>query len=98
MVFTMYSPRPTPSLWEERELSALWKRSNSSGSSAPIGINSNDVYLYIGPPNHDLTRLDGAYRINDSDKTKYTVDRAEKIFAGDRAVYIWAVIRKTTEA
>lgn len=69
-----------------------------TGTHTPIGINSNDVYLYIGPPNHDLTRLDKTYRINDSDKIKYTVDRAEKIFAGDRAVYVWAVIRKTTEA
>ena len=23
----MYRPRPTPSLWVEREVSALWKRS-----------------------------------------------------------------------
>ena len=27
------------------------------GERTPIGINRNDVYLYIGPANHDLTKL-----------------------------------------
>src|SRR5699024_1589050 len=34
MVFTIYSPSPTPSRSAERDLSALWKRSKSRGSSS----------------------------------------------------------------
>lgn len=68
-----------------------------SGERTPLGVNKNDVFLYIGPPRHDLTKLGPSYRINDSDGKKYTVDKTEKIFVGDEAVYVWAVIRKTTE-
>ncbi len=67
------------------------------GSFTPIGINSNNVYLYIGPADHDLTKLDKAYRIHDSDKNTYMIDRSEKIVVKSETVYIWAVIRKTTE-
>ena len=67
------------------------------GEHTPIGINKNDVYLYIGPASHDLTKLDATYRIHDRDNNKYMIDRAEKIMVQDTIVYIWAVIRKTTE-
>lgn len=68
-----------------------------NGEHTPLGINKNDVFLYIGPTRHDLTKLDGTYRLNDCDGVKYTADKAEKIYIGDRALYIWAVIRRTTE-
>lgn len=68
-----------------------------SGDHTPIGINNNDVYLYIGAPNHDLTKLDETYRINDSENNKYMIDKSEKIFIGNTPLYIWAVIRKTSE-
>lgn len=67
------------------------------GEHTPIGINRNDVYLYIGPADHDLTKLDRTYRIRDKNNFKYMIDRAEKIMVKDNTVYIWAVIRKTTE-
>ncbi len=67
------------------------------GELTPIGINKNDVYLYIGPAGHDLTKLGLSYRINDFEQNKYMIDRAEKIRVNDKTVYIWAVIRKTTE-
>ena len=67
------------------------------GEHTPIGINKNDVYLYIGPASHDITKLDITYRIHDRDNNKYMIDRAEKIMVKDTIVYIWAVIRKTTE-
>ncbi len=68
-----------------------------SGDVTPIGINRNNVYLYIGPAGHDLTRLDKTYRIHDSDNNSYLIDRAEKIKVKNNIVYIWAVIRQTTE-
>ena len=67
------------------------------GERTPIGVNRNDVYLYLGPANHDLTRLDDKYRIHDIENNIYMIDRAEKIKVQDKTVYIWAVIRKTTE-
>lgn len=67
-----------------------------TGDITPVGINSNNVYLYIGPAKHDLTKLDKSYRILDSDKS-YLIDRAEKITVKNNTVYIWAVIRQTTE-
>lgn len=67
-----------------------------SGERTPIGVNRNDVYLYIGPPSHDLTKLSGEFRINGAD-SKYIADKTEKIYLGDSPVYIWAVIRKVTE-
>lgn len=68
-----------------------------SGDITPIGINRNHVYLYIGPASHDLTKLDKTYRIHDSDNNSYLIDRAEKIKVKNNIVYIWAVIRQTTE-
>ncbi|MBR5190991.1 MAG: hypothetical protein IKW34_03035 [Clostridia bacterium] len=67
------------------------------GSYTPLGINKNNVYLYIGPSTHDLTKLDKSYRIHDKDNNKYTIDRAEKIIVNDSVIYIWAVVRQTTE-
>ncbi len=67
------------------------------GDRTPIGINKNNVYLYIGPANHDLTKLDNSCRIHDSENCKYIIDRAEKITVKNNTVYIWAVIRQTTE-
>lgn len=68
-----------------------------TGDVTPIGINRNSVYLYIGPARHDLTRLDKSCRIHDGDNNLYLIDRAEKITVKNNTVYIWAVIRQTTE-
>ena len=68
-----------------------------TGDMTPIGINHNNVYLYIGPARHDLTKLDKSYRIHDGENNSYLIDRAEKITVKNNAIYIWAVIRQTTE-
>lgn len=67
------------------------------GSFTPIGINKNNVYLYIGPADHDLTKLDSTFKIHDNENHKYIIDRAEKISVENTVVYIWAVIRQITE-
>lgn len=67
------------------------------GSFTPLGINKNNVYLYIGPGTHDLTKLDSTYRLHDSENKKYIIDRAEKITVSNSVIYIWAVVRRTTE-
>lgn len=68
-----------------------------TGDFTPIGRNRQDVYLYIGPKNHDLTKFDSSYRICDSDGNAYMVERAEKINFKNEIVYIWAIIRKVAE-
>lgn len=67
------------------------------GDFTEIGVNKNDVYLYLGPANHDLTCLSEDARVIDSDNALYKIDRCERVMLGDKCVYIWAVIRKTTE-
>ena len=68
-----------------------------TGDVTPIGKNTQDVYLYIGPREHDLTKFNFFYRIYDADNNSYIIDRAEKVTFKNEVVYIWAIIRKTTE-
>lgn len=66
------------------------------GVYTQIGFNSQGHYLYIGPPEPDLTQLaDGEYLLSHSEK--YQIDRAEKVHRGDKVFYIWAIIRTIVE-
>ena len=66
------------------------------GVYTQIGFNSQGHYLYIGPPDPDLTACaDGAFLL--SDGIKYQIDRAEKVYNGNRVFYIWAIIRTIVE-
>ena len=69
-----------------------------TGDFTPIGRNTHDIYLYLGPKAHDITKLDNTYRVVDVHTNKYVVDRAEEIKFNDETVYIWAIIRKVSEA
>lgn len=66
-----------------------------SGIYTEIGYNSEGHYLYIGPPDCDLTDADGCYLI--SEGIKYRIDRAEKVYFGKEVFYIWAIIRIIVE-
>ena len=65
------------------------------GVNTEIGYNSQGYYLYIGPPEHDLTVNEDALII-DGD-VKYQIDRAEKIKFGEDVLYVWAVVRTVVE-
>lgn len=66
------------------------------GVNTEIGYNSQGHYLYIGPPNPDLTAAeDGAYIVCGTEK--YRIDRAERVYKGDEVFYIWAIIRVIVE-
>lgn len=67
------------------------------GDYTEIGVNENNVYLYLGPANHDLTRLSADARLVDGGGALYKIDKSEKVLFGGKCIYIWAVIRKTTE-
>lgn len=65
------------------------------GVNTEIGYNSEGYYLYIGPPETDITADNGNYVYCGGDK--YRIDRAEKVYKGENVFYIWAVIRKMVE-
>lgn len=67
------------------------------GVNTEIGYNSQGHYLYIGPPDPDLTLAqDGEYISCLGEK--YRIDRAEKVYRGNDVFYIWAIIRVIVEA
>ena len=66
------------------------------GVNTEIGYNTEGYYLYIGPPSPDITLGEGGSRII-CDEEAYRIDRAEKVYLGNKVFYIWAVIRKTSE-
>ena len=66
------------------------------GVNTEIGYNSQGHYLYIGPPYPDLTAAEDGEYISCLGE-KYRIDRAEKVYRGDKVFYIWAVIRVIVE-
>lgn len=66
------------------------------GVNTEIGYNSQGHYLYIGPPEPDLTLAPSDSYIAAVGK-KFRVDRAEKVYKGDDVFYIWAVVREIVE-
>jgi len=66
------------------------------GVNTRIGFNREGYYLYLGPPEHDLTRLGRDMWIQCGEE-RYTVDRAEAVHFGDEASHIWAIIRSMVE-
>lgn len=66
------------------------------GVYTDIGFNSEGHYLYIGPPEFDLTAAaDGTYLTENG--VKYRIDRAEKVYKDNSIFYIWAIIRIIVE-
>lgn len=62
------------------------------GTYTDIGKNTSGHYLYIGPPDHDISRLDEtAYLV--SGDTKYIISRAERCYLGEKVTHIWAILR-----
>ncbi len=66
------------------------------GVNTEIGYNSQGHYLYIGPPDPDITQAEEGgciYCLGE----KYRIDRAEKVYRGNEIFYIWAIIRVIVE-
>jgi len=68
------------------------------GVQTDIGYSDQSYYLYIGPVNHNLSALPQDAWIADSDNKKYSINKAEKVFLGNNALYIWAIVRSVEEA
>lgn len=67
-----------------------------NGVNTVIGFNSQGHYLYIGPPDHDLTALTNEQWLESNGK-KFTVDRCEKVYFKNEVIYLWAIIREIVE-
>ncbi len=66
------------------------------GVNTEIGYNSQGHYLYIGPPDPDITNLENGEYVSCGGE-RYRIDRAEKVYKGNSVFYIWAVIRVIVE-
>ena len=66
------------------------------GVNTEIGYNSQGHYLYIGPPDPDLTAANEGEYVRCMGE-KYRIDRAEKVYRKDEPFYIWAIIRVIVE-
>ena len=64
------------------------------GVNTEIGYNPEGYYLYIGPPDADVTNTEEYIECSEE---KYRIDRGEKVYLKDEVLYIWAVVRKMTE-
>lgn len=62
------------------------------GAYTDIGKSSSGYYLYIGPSNHDITKLDETSFLLSGD-IKYVISRAEKCYLGENVTHIWAILR-----
>ena len=63
-----------------------------AGVNTRIGYNSEGHYLYIGPPEYDLT-VAGADTLLSAGGVDYRIDRTEKVYRGAEVFYIWAIVR-----
>ncbi len=67
------------------------------GIDTQIGFNAQGHYLYIGPPEHDLTAVQDSDFMIESGDVRYRIDRAEKVYCGESVFYVWAIIRTVVE-
>ncbi len=67
------------------------------GTYTPIGRDANGLYLYIGPSDRDLSRLETQGRVIDFENRQYIIQRAETVFRGDKIFYFWAILKEVKE-
>lgn len=63
------------------------------GKYTEIGKNKEDYYLYIGPPDIDISQVDGEFVTLSIDEVPYLVYRTEKHNISGENAYNWAIIR-----
>ncbi|NCC87335.1 MAG: hypothetical protein EOM05_05640 [Clostridia bacterium] len=68
------------------------------GLQTDIGFSEQGYYLYIGPEKHNLSALPKDAWIADCDNKKYYINKVEKVFLGNKALYIWAIVKSVEEA
>lgn len=68
------------------------------GIHTDIGLQDTGSYLYIGPSNHDASKLPYDAYIKDFNNKKYSISRCEKVYMGKDIFYVWAIIKEIQEA
>lgn len=63
------------------------------GKFTEIGKNKEDYYLYMGPPDVDISAVDGLKTHLYIDEKEYLVYRTERHTVMSQTVYFWAIIR-----
>lgn len=63
------------------------------GKFTEIGKNREDYYLYMGPPDVDISSVDGIKTHLYIDEKEYLVYRTERHTVMSQTVYFWAIIR-----
>lgn len=63
------------------------------GINTEIGFAGQGYYLYIGPAEHDPEKAGRDVRVKIGDE-EFTVTHSEKMYFGEEAVYIWAVLAR----
>ena len=66
------------------------------GILSEIGFVDEGHYLYIGPAEHSLMNLPGKTEIRVGGD-RYFVKRADQVYAGEQAIYTWAVLQTLHE-
>lgn len=66
------------------------------GVDTEIGFAGKEYYLYLGPAEHDLQKLGAGVTVR-IEKDAFTVSRSEKIYLGEDALYIWAVLIRVVQ-
>lgn len=66
------------------------------GIPTDIGVNDSGYFLLIAPPSMMLDRIGRKGFICDG-RNKYNIDRMERIFLGEKVLYLWAVVKNHTE-
>lgn len=64
------------------------------GDVSSLGYVDQSHYLYIGPVEHDLTKLEGDSFICTLDGC-CTIKKSEKVYFKNKPLYIWAVLQKS---
>lgn len=62
------------------------------GTYTELGRNQQDYYLYIGPPDVDISEIDANVKTLTVAGISYIVDRVEKHYIGEELIYYWAII------
>ncbi len=65
------------------------------GTYTELGRNQQDYYLYIGPPDVDISQADSSSETLTVGGISYVVDRMEKHYIGNTLIYHWAIIHPT---
>jgi len=69
------------------------------GTVAETGYSDGAGYLYIGPPEPELSGMKAVEgdHLEDEDGRRYYVVQAEKVYRGREVFYVWAILRHLVE-